>query len=71
MFEIFNKFFSNDTNIPSTPKHKNSNIYIDADGDFDQELLQNMLEYAKNKKDYGNHILVIENNIEKLKLKVK
>ena len=52
-------------------RKKNSNIYIDADGDFDQELLQNMLEYAKNKKDYGNHILVIENNIEKLKLKVK
>lgn len=55
-------------NIPSTPKHKNYNIYIAAEGDFDQQLLQDILVYSHNRKNYGNHILVFEDNMSKLKL---
>jgi uncharacterized linocin/CFP29 family protein len=78
MFNIFKNFISDRVltdeqtiklkNIPYTPRHKSTNIYVAADGNFDQQLLQDILVYSNNRKNYGNHTLVIENNITKLKL---
>lgn len=55
-------------NNPFTPRHKSTNIYVAADGNFDQQLLRNILVYSYDRRNYGNHTLVIENNITKLKL---
>ena len=60
MFTVFNKFLNNNQD------NVNNQIYIAAEGNFDQELLQNMLKYANSKKKYGNHTLVIDKNNVKL-----